>query len=108
MVTQTLVAQGRPHAPGPRRTSGSPRLDYGRQAALDAQRAVHDEVGYEPIAQVRAEASREDREQQVALKQREVVADADSRAGCEGMVGVPVTGDLGILCPPIGVEAVGI
>src|SRR5512133_4147407 len=63
---------------------------------------------YEPIAQARAEASREDCEQQVALEQREVVADADPRAGCEGMVGVPVTGGLGIPCPPIGVEAVGI
>ena len=51
---------------------------------------------------------REDREQQVALEQREVVADADPRAGCEGMVGVPVTEGLGIPCPPIGVEAVGI
>ena len=57
-------------------------------ATLDAQRA-HDEVRYEPIAQARAEASREDREQQVALEQREVVADADPLASCKGMVGVP-------------------
>jgi hypothetical protein len=68
----------------PRRNSGSPRLDHGGQAALDAERAAHDEVRYEPIAQARAEASREDREQQVALEQREVVADADPQPAAKG------------------------
>ena len=63
-------------------------------------------IRYASIAQAWAEASREDREQQVALEQREVVADTDPRAGCEGMVVVPGTDGLGILCPPIGVEAV--
>src|SRR6185503_20706678 len=54
--------------------------------------------------QLGREALRENRKEQVALEQGEVVADADARAGGERVVSVVVAGCVSFVCPAVGIE----
>jgi hypothetical protein len=59
---------------------GSARGDHHRQPVGEPERAPHHPARSEAAAQAGREALGQDRQQEVALEQREVVADADARA----------------------------